>query len=78
LRDLRFARAAIRAVAGGALLFVSEPVASRVGFGDLGMQSLAPAPGVARWARGYCLELVAGNAGEEGLGEVVLVRAARA
>lgn len=76
IRDLRFARAAVRAVDGNALLFIAEPVASRIGFADAGFHSVA-APSIAIWARGFRLELQRTSEAEPGLGAVAIANAVR-
>lgn len=73
--DLRFARAAVRGVAGSVLLFISEPGASRIGFGDIGLQSVSPGPDLAIWARGFRLELKRFSDGEPGLGSLAIASA---
>ena len=77
-RDLRFARSAVRGVAGDVLLFIAEPGSSRVGFGDIGLTSVKPAQALAMWARGFRLELERYSESENGLGAVAIARATRA
>lgn len=78
IRDLRFARTAVRGVAGNVLLFVCGSAASRIGFADRGLQSAAPAPQLAIWTRGFELDVERYIEGEEGLGSVAVVRALKA
>lgn len=78
IRDLRFARTAVRGVAGNVLLFVCEPAPSRIGFADRGLQSAAAAPKLAIWARGFELDVERCSESEEGLGSVAVVRALKA
>lgn len=68
VRELRYARSALRATgSGNALFFVARPVGGRVGFTDLGFaEPAAPGASSAIAARGYALEPI--DAGEaEGL-----------
>lgn len=78
IRDLRFARAAVREVDGNVLLFISDPAPSRIGFTDVGLHGFAQAPGCAIWARGFRLELERYSDGEPGLGTVAIASAAKA
>lgn len=78
IRDLRFARSAIRSVDGNVLLFISNPASSRIGFADVGLRSVAPARSVAIWARGFRLKLERYSESEPGLGAVVVATAATA
>lgn len=77
IRDLRFARNAVRSVTGDVLLFISDPVASRVGFTDLGLQTLIANGGLAVCARGYRVEQIRGS-DRSGLHTAVAARAVRA
>jgi hypothetical protein len=77
VRDLRFARAAIRKATGSVLLFVSEPGSLKTGFADLGLQRVVPDANLAMWARGYRLELERSNDKDDGLGTVALASAER-
>ncbi len=75
IRDLRFARSAIRGVAHNVLLFISEPAPSRIGFTDAGLQRVAPVPKLAIWARGFALGVERYSEREDGLGSIAIVRA---
>lgn len=75
VRDLRFARSAVRRVAGNVVLFVSEPGRSRIGFTDTGLQSVVPGPSLAIWARGFRLNVERYSEEESGLGAVAVARA---
>jgi hypothetical protein len=77
IRDLRFARTAVRGVEGNVLLFIADPAPSRIGFADAGLKSLAPAPKLAIWARGFELSVERCSESEAGLGSVAVVRAAK-
>lgn len=78
IRDLRFARSAVRGVEGNVLLFISDPAPSRIGFADEGLRSVAPAPKLAIWARGFDLGVERHSESEDGLGSLAVVRATKA
>ena len=78
IRDLRFARSAVRRVEGNVLLFISDPAPSRIGFADEGLRSVATAPRLAIWARGFELGVERSAESENGLGPLAVVRATRA
>ncbi|HEY1976059.1 MAG TPA: hypothetical protein VGG89_05935 [Candidatus Baltobacteraceae bacterium] len=75
IRDLRFARTAVRSVDGNVVLFISEPGSSRIGFADAGLQSVVPAPKLAIWARGFRLDVERYSEDEPGLGAVAVAHA---
>lgn len=75
IRDLRFARSAVRRVDGNVVLFISDPGPSRIGFTDTGLQSVVPAPNLAIWARGLRLNVERYSERESGLGAVAVARA---
>lgn len=78
IRDLRFARSAVRGVEGKVLLFISDPAPSRIGFTDVGLRSVAPASNLAIWARGFELGIERQSESEDGLGSLAVVRATKA
>jgi hypothetical protein len=75
VRDLRFARTAVRNAKGNVLLFIADPGSSRAGFGDLGLRSVAPSPDLAIWGRGFHVELDRYSDNEPGLGSLAVARA---
>jgi hypothetical protein len=77
IRDLRFARAAVRGVDGNVLLFIAEPGPSRIGFAGTGLRSVAPAPSMAIWARGFHLDLQGYSESEPGLSSIAIARATK-
>ncbi|HVA32797.1 MAG TPA: hypothetical protein VNG31_01540 [Candidatus Baltobacteraceae bacterium] len=79
IRDLRFTRAAVRAVRGTVILFAGYFMPGRVGFSDLGLcvvQELE-APELAIAARGYDLSLLRLTHPAGGIGPALLVCATR-
>lgn len=78
IRDLRFARCAVRGVAGSVVLFISDLAPSRIDFTDIGLRCVAPSQKLAIWARGFELGVERYSESEDGLGCVAVVRATRA
>jgi hypothetical protein len=73
VRELRFVRAGVRAVRDRALLFVSEPVPARAGFGDLGFETFHEGD-LAIGTRGGRIEIVSTHPAGEGLGSSAFAR----
>ncbi|MBV8284875.1 MAG: hypothetical protein JO277_08215 [Candidatus Eremiobacteraeota bacterium] len=76
IRDLRFARRAVREVSGNVLLFVADPIASHAGFGDLGLQTMLGSSDVMVCSRGYGIDDIRA-ADVPGLSAIVTARAVR-
>jgi hypothetical protein len=78
IRDLRFARSAVRACSANVALFVAAPppVSARIGFGDLGLQSRCgdDAADLMMAARGFVLNSCTVGVVREGIGAPVIAR----
>jgi hypothetical protein len=76
VRELRFARAAMRGVANAAIAFVAQPPRGRIGFDDLGFRVVAThsAPDVAVAIRGLACAGAEGIAPRGGLGSGMIAR----